>query len=294
MLVRKASNGIRDTVEEVFNVFLPNSFSGATVLVKPNMVGPSTPDLGHTTHPELVEAVVNACRDRSAKVWVGDNPGGIKSNSRHVAGACKARLHLDARSMDNFARAVCDVFQVRPPDLHLIDGITTIEGNGPCHGGQVRKLDRLLTGADPLAVDTVMARMMGVDPVLLPVQREARERGMGEFEPSQIEVEGDFLVIPDFRMPVTFLSSPADPETQEQIDRLYPQDMGRIRTTIKPERDGEKCINCGVCEDNCPAKSISFNPDFHIDDTCIACYCCVELCTEGAMVVPDAEVYRRY
>lgn len=33
------------------------------------------------------------------------------------------------------------------------------------------------------------------------------------------------------------------------------------------------------------------------DEKCIeriACYCCVELCPEGAMEVPDVEAFRRY
>ena len=364
VLVRKASQDLRNTVEEIITTFSGNTFAGATVLIKPNMVGPSSPDLGHTTHPELVQAVVQACLDRNAKVWVGDNPGGMQSNSRnvaqktgileaaggcflpiservvektghdtgfalvisrtvleadyvinlpvfkthagmmitgaikntygYVAGACKARLHVQARSNVNFAKAVCDVFQTRPPDLHIIDGITAIEGNGPCHGGQQRKLDRLLAGTDPLAVDAVMARMMGVDPAILPVQKEALVRGIGVLDESRIDVDGDFFKIPDFKMPSAFLTTTLDEESLEKLRKLYPPNMMATRTEVKPVRDADKCVNCGDCEANCPPKALTLEPDFHINDDCIACYCCVELCPEGAMEVPDVEAYRHY
>jgi NAD-dependent dihydropyrimidine dehydrogenase PreA subunit len=42
-------------------------------------------------------------------------------------------------------------------------------------------------------------------------------------------------------------------------------------------------------------------PDLHILDAltaivdeCIACYCCAELCPEGAIEVPDVEAFRHY
>ena len=364
VMVKKTGRDLKNTVDEIMTTLADRTFAGARVLIKPNMVGPSAPELGHTTHPELVEAVVQACLDRNARVWVGDNPGGIKSNSRnvaritgileasgdcflpiservvektgadtgfpiviskavleadyvinlpvfkthagmmitgaikntygYVAGACKARLHVLARSNENFAKAVCDVFQVRPPDLHIIDGITAIEGNGPCHGGQLRKVDRLLAGKDPLAVDSVMAKMMGVDPAILPVQREALVRGIGVLDESKIDVEGDFFKIPDFKMPVTFLATTLDEESLDELRNLYPPNMMATRTEVKPVRDDDKCTNCGDCETNCPPEALALEPDFHINDECIACYCCVELCSEGAMEVPDVEAYRHY
>ena len=34
--------------------------------------------------------------------------------------------------------------------------------------------------------------------------------------------------------------------------------------------------------------------EFNISDECIACFCCVELCLEGALDVPDIEAFRHY
>ncbi len=363
VIIETTGTDLRQKVEEIMGVLAPKTFAGATVLVKPNMVGPSAPELGHTTHPELLQAVVRACLDRNAKVIVGDNPGGITRNSRnvaaatgildasegcytsiservvertgidtgyklvvsgavleadyiinmpvfkthlgmivtgalkntygYVAGACKASLHLQARSNEVFARAVCDVFQVRPPDLNIMDAITAIEGNGPCHGGQLRKVGKLLSSTDALALDAVMARMMGVDPGRLPVQEQARVRGLGALEESEIDIWGQFVVIPNFRMPVTFAPQPGR-ESADELRGLYPGGMMKGRVMSKPVYLEELCVKCGDCVVNCPAEALTLEPEFNISDECIACFCCVELCPEGALEVPDIEAFRHY
>ena len=49
-----------------------------------------------------------------------DDLGSLKKTLGYVAGACKARLHVQARSTEVFAKTICDVFQVRPPDLNIL------------------------------------------------------------------------------------------------------------------------------------------------------------------------------
>jgi uncharacterized protein (DUF362 family) len=362
VIIESTVADIRENVERIMSALAPGTFSGATVLVKPNMVGPSAPELGHTTNPDLVRAVVRACLDRSAHVIVGDNPGGLNRSSRnvaratgildasegcfqpiservvertgpdtelpivvsravleadyvinlpvfkthismmitgaikntfgYVAGACKARLHLEAPRKHELARAVCDVYQMRPPELNIIDGITAIEGNGPCHGGHQRPLGKLLASRDALAADSVMARMMGVDPALLPVQKWASDLGLGAMDDADIDVEGDFVTIPDFKMPVTFV--PMTDEGRAEIARTYPGDMMATRVTVKPAYRRELCTECGDCELHCPPKALALEPEFNVTDECIACYCCVELCPSGALEVPDVDAFRHY
>ena len=364
VIIKIINGDLRQTVEDIMTALAPGTFAGAKVLVKPNIVGPSDPELGHTTHPELVQAVVLACLDRNGKVSVGDNPGGMNRSSRnvakatgildasegcfvpiservvertgtetafplvisravleadyivnipvfkthsfmmvtgaikntfgYVAGACKARLHLQGRKREIFAKVVCDIHQERPPDLHILDAITAIEGNGPCHGGKLRKVGKLLASHDPLALDGSMARMMGVDPIGLPVQKEGLARGLGALQEDEITIHGQLTQIPDFKMPVTFFPQELDDKSKSELRKLYPPDTMATRVTVKPQRDEDKCIECNDCVLNCPAKALTLEPKFHISDDCIACYCCVELCPEGALEVPDVEAFRHY
>ena len=55
-----------------------------------------------------------------------------------------------------------------------------------------------------------------------------------------------------------------------------------------------ECIMCGDCALNCPAKALTIEPEFNVSDNCIACFCCVELCPEGALEVPDIDAFHHY
>lgn len=364
VIIESAGTELRSTIEDIMSAKAPKSLSGSTVLIKPNMVGPSEPELGHTTNPELVRAVVLACLDRGAKVIVGDNPGGVNRNSRnvakvtgildasegcfapiservvefkgaetgfrliiskavldadyiinipkfkthlllivtgaiknlygYVAGACKAQLHLDAAMPEDFAKAICDIYEVRPPDLNIMDAITVIEGNGPCHGGRQREVGKLLASTDALALDCIMAKMMGAEAGKMPVQEQARIRGFGNFYDDDIETCGELETIPDFKMPITYFTQSFSEEQMNELIKLYPPGMMITRTGVKPLQDADKCIECGDCADNCPAGALTLEPEFSISEKCITCFCCVELCTEGALEVPDIEAFHHY
>jgi hypothetical protein len=66
---------------------------------------------------------------------------------------------------------------LRGPDepkryFSLVDGIVAMEGNGPVAGTR-REAGVLIAGANAVAVDTVCARLMGLDPAKLPIIRRA-------------------------------------------------------------------------------------------------------------------------
>jgi ferredoxin len=112
-------------------------------------------------------------------------------------------------------------------------------------------------------------------------------------EESEIDVRGQFEVIPNFRMPVTFTPQHARGDADE-LRGLYPGGMMKSRVMSKPVYLEELCVECGDCVVNCPAEALTLEPEFNISDECIACFCCVELCPEGALEVPDIEAFRHY
>ncbi|MHB1126510.1 MAG: DUF362 domain-containing protein [Bacillota bacterium] len=84
VLVSKVNNNVEEVIEAIFNNLNVN-LKGKSVLIKPNMVGPFPPP-GICTHPEVVRAVVRACKKREAsKITVGDNPGGVTRGSVQIA-----------------------------------------------------------------------------------------------------------------------------------------------------------------------------------------------------------------
>ncbi|MDD5556382.1 MAG: DUF362 domain-containing protein [bacterium] len=84
VMIRNARyDDVAGPVEEILEAF-PKAWKGASVLVKPNVLGPWTADAGVTTHPSVIGALVRSLRARGARVMVGDNPGlrGYAENER--------------------------------------------------------------------------------------------------------------------------------------------------------------------------------------------------------------------
>lgn len=50
---------------------------GAKVLLKPNMLSAKSPDMGVTTHPLVLEALIDQVKGAGGEVWIGDSPSGV-------------------------------------------------------------------------------------------------------------------------------------------------------------------------------------------------------------------------
>jgi uncharacterized protein (DUF362 family)/ferredoxin len=77
VLIRKVTE-LRTAVAEALD-FLEYDFAGKKVWVKPNLLGAYPPEAGVTTDPEFVHQIVRELKKRqAAKIWVADNPSGIR------------------------------------------------------------------------------------------------------------------------------------------------------------------------------------------------------------------------
>jgi uncharacterized protein (DUF362 family) len=76
------------------------------------------------------------------------------------------------------------------PDFCVVDGILAMGGSkGPLVGTPV-KSGIIITGKDPVAVDSVCARVMGFNPGSIAHIRKAAESGLGKME---YEIVGDAM-----------------------------------------------------------------------------------------------------
>jgi len=85
--------------------------------------------------------------------------------------------------------ALADLNYVMRPALALMDGTVGLEGNGP-KSGRPRIADLILCSRDPVALDTVQAMVMGIDPATVRHLATCAARGIGTNDPSHIEVRG--------------------------------------------------------------------------------------------------------
>ena len=126
--------------------------------------------------------------------------GAIKNSYGILPGAQKARLHRAAGSQERFHELLVDVFRLRVPDLFIVDAVVGMEGNGPA-SPDLREVGLVLAADNGVALDAVIATLMGCEPARLRFLRRAQELGLGEYDLGRIEIEGDLKPIPNFKLP---------------------------------------------------------------------------------------------
>jgi uncharacterized protein (DUF362 family)/NAD-dependent dihydropyrimidine dehydrogenase PreA subunit len=204
--------------------------------------------------------------------------GAIKNSYGFLPGAQKARLHKAAGNPRRFHEMLVDVFRLRVPDLFIVDAVVGMEGNGPA-SPDLRDIGLILASDNAVAMDGVIAVMMGVEPDQLRFLQKAREVGLGDYDPSTIEIIGEMKKLPDFKLPP--LGGEASLSNKPLQDRL------QQLTLLLPQADPELCTGCGTCVDQCAAMALTMNDNLpQVDaDSCITCFCCQEMCPEKAMTL---------
>ena len=156
-----------------------------------------------------------------------------------------------------------------------------MEGNGP-RSGNPKKLGVLLFSADPVALDSIACKIINLDPAFVPTSGAGEKAGLGTYHEENIEVVGEKIG--------TFI------DKNFKVVRKPPVSVrgGRMRTFLKNLTiDSSVCTNCGKCVKACPVRpkavnwhegNESMSPAFNYD-RCIRCYCCQELCPEGAVSI---------
>lgn len=208
--------------------------------------------------------------------------GAIKNLFGLVSGTYKTELHKNYFEPSEFAKILVDIYQEVKPALTIIDGILAMEGDGPATAGKTRQLNLLLASSDCVALDTVMAKIMGIGDDAVLTTKEAAVRRLGENDINKIKIEGediDKLSIRPFILP----------RSSVKATNLPPVIMKIFKSLIRycPYALRLKCTYCGHCVKVCPQqciqlkkKGISINYR-----KCIACFCCQEACPAAAIGV---------
>lgn len=320
------------------------------VLVKPNLLMAKEPELGITTHPEVLRSVVKILKEINCEIFVGDSPsvwgdqienvddvyertgmkkvckeegvelvkfakrrwrlnfplttwldncdyllsipkfkthdftiltGAIKNLFGLVCGTYKTELHKNYFNQEAFAKILVDIYREARPALTVVDGIIAMEGDGPATRGKLRSTNLLFTSSDCVALDSILALMMGLEPFDIATTKEAALRGLGAADINSISILGEKLedVIGEpFLLPTTSMKSSiplAIVNLAKQLIKYYPC------------VEDDNCTKCNACIRACPTSAIIMKNKRIIFDysKCIACFCCQEVCPESAIKV---------
>ncbi len=131
----------------------------------------SIPILKHHPSTIVTGALKNMMGLLTRKTNVTFHLGSGKRNDPEYLGQCIADLNL-----------------VRKPDLIVADAIEFIVGNGPSGPGPMKKLNQVVAGTDPVAVDAIGARNFDMRPDEVISISRAHDLGIGEMDLSKLSV----------------------------------------------------------------------------------------------------------
>ncbi|MFC1950745.1 DUF362 domain-containing protein [Chloroflexota bacterium] len=220
--------------------------------------------------------------------------GAVKNQFGCVPGLLKSQYHVKLPDPYDFATMLVDLNTLINPRLYIMDGIMAMEGNGP-RSGKLKELNVLLLSSDPIALDATACRIIDLDPEIVPTSKPGEKAGLGTYLIENIEIIGESME--------SFL----DPSFEVNRTPPMPSSGGRFRTFIKnritqrPVIDISKCTICGTCITMCPVKPKAVDwykgdkskPPKYNYSLCIRCYCCQEMCPDGAILI-DSPLLGRF
>lgn len=190
-----------------------------------------------------------------------------------IIGFKKSQWHMRA-GVDTvaFARLLVAIHQAVKPTVSILDGILTLEGEGPGKRGRPRKIGVLMGSDNAFALDMTVCRMLGVPYTNMPMLKVAVDE---QLIPT-CEIDGVLPQVGNFQLPGAghLIFGP-----------VFLQNFLRRHTLARPVCEQPLCQLCNKCRTICPAGAIEEKDDkIEFDySKCIRCYCCIEVCPFGAL-----------
>lgn len=203
--------------------------------------------------------------------------GAVKNVFGCIQGLRKAEYHKAAPNPKDFGNILVDIHEATKIGLHIMDGITAMEGEGPT-AGNVYFAQKILISKDPLALDVTAIKMLGLDIKDIPILQAAIERKLGESDKDNIEICGDYIkppLLPNYKIPKRLTSK------KKSNNKTIIKVINFLKT--KPKINFKKCVNCNTCVDSCPVHAIDKVTKKINYSECIECMCCHELCPYKAV-----------
>lgn len=206
----------------------------------------------------------------------------IKNLFGLVSDTFKTELHKNYFGKEDFARIVVDIFEEAKPALTIVDAVSSMDGDGPATSGKIRNTGLILAGSDAVAIDSILALIMGLEPQDILTNKEAGRRGLGVTDIKSIEISGEKLediTGRPFKLPVTSMLNSRIPRPIINIAKKL--------ITYYPCVEDDNCVKCAACIEICPERSISIKGEKIAFDysKCISCFCCQENCPNAAIKI---------
>jgi Pyruvate/2-oxoacid:ferredoxin oxidoreductase delta subunit len=166
-----------------------------------------------------------------------------------------------------------------------------MEGDGPASGNP-HHAGLLLASNDAVALDTVVAEIMGLDAAKVHTIMYSSEAGLGSCRMEDISVAG--VPIRDVRLDDFKLPS----NTGMELLPKFLVDLIGPFLWLRPRVDTAECIACGDCAKSCPTNAMRQDVEdtspYLKQEACINCWCCHEICPAKAITVEKSWLAKRF
>jgi uncharacterized protein (DUF362 family)/NAD-dependent dihydropyrimidine dehydrogenase PreA subunit len=217
------------------------------------------------------DAIINACKFKTHLLCRLTN--GIKNSFGIIPGLGKSVIHSYCLRPRDLAVHIVNIYRLVTFDLVVMDGLLSMDGQGPSTDGNPRFEGLLGVARDSVCLDMALSHLTGLGPEGLDIVQEARKQGLGK-PWREITVEGSHQ-FSNFKIP------------RSSFYNLLPPFLGDlVRPFLKKVPQGnEKCTGCRYCANACPVNAITYPRGQAVMNrsTCIVCLCCHELCPENAV-----------
>ena len=239
-----------------------------------------------TAMSQEADKVISVCKLKTHSMMT--YTGAAKNMFGTIPGTVKAEYHVRMPKMEDFADALIDICEASRPVLSFMDAVIGMEGNGPT-GGTPRKIGAVLAAANPYELDVTAADLVGLGCEQVLTIKAAADRGLAPRAANEVQTMGDDPAkyrIRDFKLP--------DHIHSDLSQSGFVKKVGIKLLRPKVKFDESRCVGCGECAANCPAKVITMknrrpSVDYH---KCIRCFCCQELCPQNAVRVKESWIFK--
>lgn len=204
-----------------------------------------------------------------------------------IPGLSKSQFHRNHPRPEDFGKVVIDLYDAFKPEINILEGLVSLEGNGPGKRGIKKERGLLMVSSDALKLDQVLNTLIDKPEVQIPHLQEAFKRGL--LNPREIKVSPEDiqpLKIEDFIFPFSKHISNRVPEFL--LPALKP--LFNYKLAVK----NKSCLKCKRCINICPRNAISMNSKGKVvinNKKCILCMCCRETCITGCIEIKYNPIY---
>jgi uncharacterized protein (DUF362 family)/NAD-dependent dihydropyrimidine dehydrogenase PreA subunit len=207
----------------------------------------------------------------------------VKNLYGTLPGAIKPYHHFKKPAFEDFLNVILDVFEVVKPAMAFVDGILAMEGQGPTNGDP-KHVGVVAASTDLVALDTVLADLVGLPPVKL--LSAAGKRGLGVSDLDQIEIVGP----PRDGLRVRI--RPATP-SKAKIGILGKIKYGVRYHGVRPALNTDRKDLLQNVADLCPVEAIDLSGKPRIRRNCVKCMTCIESCEDNAVTLKVPKILHR-